>query len=253
VDHHTALAAKRDTGVALLDRARRAVEAQLTATIPLAQSAATRRPRNGAATAAEILAAAHKEFAARGFAGGRMDRIAQRAQVNKALIYHHYTSKEDLFLAVLEHAYERARLPEQELHLDQIEPREAMQRLVEFTFDSFVKDRTFIKLLNDENMHGAVHLKQSKRIAEMHSPLLTTMRKILARGGADGVFRVDLDPMQTWISIAALSYFYFSNIHTLSTIFNRDFDTDEAHALRRRHVVDLILSALEARPLGGSE
>jgi TetR/AcrR family transcriptional regulator len=220
-------------------------------TVPLAQRAAARRPRSGAATAAVILGAAHKEFAARGFSGGRMDRIAQRAQVNKALIYHHYSSKEGLFLAVLEHAYERARSPEQELHLDQIEPREAMERLVEFTFDSFVKDRTFIKLLNDENLHGAVHLKKSQRIAEMHSPLLTTMRKILARGGADGVFRADVDPVQTWISIAALSYFYFSNIHTLSTIFNRDFDTEEAHALRRRHVVDLILSALEARPVGG--
>jgi TetR/AcrR family transcriptional regulator len=175
-----------------------------------------------------------------------VDRIAERARVNKALIYHHYTSKEGLFLAVLEHAYERTRLPEQELHLDQIEPREAMQRLVEFTFDSFVEDRSFIKLLNDENLHGAVHLMKSKRIAELHSPLLATMRKVLARGSAEGVFRGDLDPMQTWISIAALSYFYFSNIYTLSTIFRRDFDTREAHALRRKHVVDLILSALKA-------
>ena len=222
-------------------------------TIPLAQRTAARRPRSGAATAAEILAAAHKEFAARGFAGGRMDRIAERAQVNKALIYHHYTSKEGLFLAVLEHAYERARSPEQELHLDQIEPREAMQRLVEFTFDSFVKDRTFIKLLNDENMHGALHLKQSKRIAEMHSPLLTTMRKILVRGGADGVFRVDLRPNADMDLHRRAELLLLSNIHTLSTIFNRDFDTDEAHALRRRHVVDLILSALEARPAGARE
>lgn len=182
----------------------------------------------------------------RGFAGGRIDRIAQVARVNKALIYHHYTSKEGLFLAVLEHAYERARLPEQKLHLDQLGPREAMQRLVEFTFDSFVEDRSFIKLLNDENLHGAAHIKQSKRIAEMHSPLLDTMRKVLARGSAEGTFRTDLDPLQTWISIAALSYFYFSNINTLSTIFRADFDTREAHALRRRHVVDLILSALRA-------
>lgn len=210
--------------------------------------AASRRPRNGAATAAAILAAAHDEFATCGFAGGRIDRIAERASVNKALIYHHYASKEGLFLAVLEHAYERARSPEQELHLDQIEPRAALRRLVEFTFDSFVEDRTFIKLLNDENLHGAAHLRQSKRIAEMHSPLLATMRKVLARGSAEGVFRSDLDPLQTWISIAALSYFYFSNIHTLSTIFSRDFDVPEARALRRRHVVDLVSSALEARP-----
>lgn len=218
----------------------------MTATLPLSAPAVARRPRNGAATAAVILDAAHSEFAEHGFAGGRMDRIAERARVNKALIYHHYTSKEGLFLAVLEHAYERARLPEQDLHLDQIEAREAMQRLVEFTFDSFVEDRSFIKLLNDENLHGAVHLSQSSRIAELHSPLLATMRRVLARGSAEGVFRAELDPLQTWISIAALSYFYFSNIHTLSTIFSRDFDTPDAHAVRRRHVVDLILSALKA-------
>jgi TetR/AcrR family transcriptional regulator len=161
------------------------------------------------------------------------------------MIYHHYGSKDGLYLAVLEYAYERARSAEQKLHLDKLAPREAMARLIEFTFDSFVKDRSFIKLLNDENLHRAVHLKQSQRIAEMHSPLLDNMRGILARGGVAGTFRTDLDPMQTWISIAAVSYFYFSNIYTLSAIFRRDFDSREAHAVRRRHVVDLILSALK--------
>jgi TetR/AcrR family transcriptional regulator len=207
--------------------------------------APARRTRDSAATAAAILAAALNEFAASGFSGGRVDRIAERAGVNKGMIYHHYGSKEGLFLAVLEHAYERARSSELKLHLDELPPAEAMARLVEFTFDSFAKDRSFIKLLNDENLHAAVHLKQSRRIAEMHSPLLANMRKILAAGSTQGVFRSDLDPMQTWISIAAVSYFYFSNIYTLSTIFRRDFDTRQAHALRRQHVVDLILSALK--------
>jgi TetR/AcrR family transcriptional regulator len=204
-----------------------------------------RRQRGGVDTAASILDAALKEFAARGFSGGRVDRIAQRAGVNKGMIYHHYGSKEGLFLAVLEHAYERTRAAELKLNLDEIPPRDAMARLVEYTFDSFAEDRSFIKLLNDENLHGAVHLRKSLRIAEMHSPLLSTMRKILASGASNGVFRGDLDPMQTWISIAAISYFYFSNISTLSTIFRRDFDTREAHAARRQHVVDLILSALK--------
>jgi TetR/AcrR family transcriptional regulator len=206
---------------------------------------AGRRTRDSAATAAAILAAALKEFADRGFSGGRVDRIAEQAGVNKAMIYHHYGSKEGIYLAVLEHAYERARSAEQELHLDELPPGEAMARLVEYTFDSFARDRSFIKLLNDENLHSAMHLKQSQRIAEMHSPLVTNMRKILKAGAAEGVFRGDLDPMQTWISIAAISYFYFSNIHTLSTIFRRDFDTSRAHAVRRQHVVDLILSALK--------
>jgi TetR/AcrR family transcriptional regulator len=70
------------------------------------------------------------------------------------------------------------------------------------------------------------------------------MRRILVRGAEQGVFRSDIDPMQTWISIAAVSYFYFSNIYTLSTIFRQDFDNRVARAKRRRHVLDLILSYL---------
>ena len=204
-----------------------------------------KRSRDSAATAAAILAAATREFATCGFGGGRVDRISERAGVNKRMIYHHYGSKQGLYLAVLEHAYKRARSAEQELNLEVLAPREAMIHLVEFTYDSFVNDRTFIKLLNDENLHKAVHLRRSKRIAEMHSPLLAIMRRILVRGAEQGVFRSDIDPMQTWISIAAVSYFYFSNIYTLSTIFRQDFDSRASRAARRRHVVDLILSYLK--------
>jgi TetR/AcrR family transcriptional regulator len=203
-----------------------------------------RKVRDSAATAAAILAAATGEFAAHGFEGGRVDRIAERAGVNKRMIYHHYGHKRGLYLAVLEQAYHKERSAELKLKLEALEPRAAMQRLIEYTFDSFVKDRSFIKLLNDENLHEAVHLKQSKRIAEMHSPLIEIMRGILERGAEAGVFRGGVDPLQTWISIAAISYFYFSNIYTLSTVFSRDFDAPAARGARRRHVVDVILSYL---------
>jgi TetR/AcrR family transcriptional regulator len=208
------------------------------------QDAPPRRGRDSAATAAAILAAATKEFATYGFGGGRIDRIAERAGVNKRMLYHHYGHKRGLYLAVLEQAYHKERSAEQKLELEALQPREAMQRLIEYTFDSFVKDRSFIKLLNDENLHKAAHLKRSKRIAEMHSPLIESMRKTLERGADAGAFRRDVDPMQTWISIAAVSYFYFSNVYTLSTIFRRDFDAPAAREARRRHVVDLVLSYL---------
>lgn len=203
-----------------------------------------RKLRDSAATSASILAAATKEFATYGFGGGRVDRIAERAAVNKRMIYHYYGDKRGLYLAVLEEAYHKERSAEQTLELEALEPREAMKRLIEYTFDSFVKDRSFIKLLNDENLHKAVNLKRSKRIAEMHSPLIAIMQRILERGAEAGVFRRGIDPLQTWISIAAVSYFYFSNVYTLSTIFKRDFDKPEAREARRRHVVDLVLSYL---------
>jgi AcrR family transcriptional regulator len=55
-----------------------------------------------------ILAAAALEFAARGFAGARVDRIARRAKVNKAMIYYHFKSKERLYRTLLRGIFTRA-------------------------------------------------------------------------------------------------------------------------------------------------
>ncbi len=48
-----------------------------------------------------IFAAAAAEFAARGFAGANVDRIARAARVNKAMIYYHFTSKAALYQEIL--------------------------------------------------------------------------------------------------------------------------------------------------------
>jgi AcrR family transcriptional regulator len=53
------------------------------------------------ATKARIFDAAAEEFAAEGIAGARVDRIAERAQANKASIYSYFGSKDELFEAVL--------------------------------------------------------------------------------------------------------------------------------------------------------
>ena len=45
---------------------------------------------------------------------------------------------------------------------------------------------------------------------------------MLERGRRDGSFRGGVDPLQLYVSIAGLSYFYLSNSHTLSAIFGRD-------------------------------
>jgi TetR/AcrR family transcriptional regulator len=211
----------------------------------------SRRPRRAAstrrdpdATKSNILAGAWHEFAQKGFAGARVDAIAARAGANKRMIYHYYGDKEGLFIAVLEAAYDRVRSAEQALDLEHMEPVAAMRRMVEFTFDSFIKDRSFIQLLNNENLYKARHLKKSTRVTDMHSPLIGIIDGILRRGVASGVFRDGVDATQLWISIAALGYFYFSNIHTLSTIFDRDLADAKALTERRTHVVQLVLNSL---------
>jgi AcrR family transcriptional regulator len=54
-------------------------------------------PPDSTATKKRLLDAALAEFAESGFAGARIDRIAERAGVNKRLIYLHFGNKEQLF------------------------------------------------------------------------------------------------------------------------------------------------------------
>lgn len=58
-------------------------------------------PRDPDRTRANVLAAAATEFAANGYAGARIDRIASRAGANKRMIYHHFGGKQAVFEAVL--------------------------------------------------------------------------------------------------------------------------------------------------------
>src|SRR5581483_9914684 len=65
-------------------------------------------PRPSRVSPDRILAAAALEFSARGFAGARVDRIARRARVNKAMLYYHFQSKERLYRALLRTMFARA-------------------------------------------------------------------------------------------------------------------------------------------------
>jgi len=199
------------------------------------------RSRDADRSQLAILVAARGEFAQHGLGGARMDRIAERAGLNKRLIYYYFTSKDDLFLAVLERTYGDIREAERHLHLTDLTPVEGLRRLTEFTWNYYIEHPEFISLLNSANLHQARHLAKSERVREMNSPLIQTLGDILERGRKDGFFRGGIDPVQLYISIAGLAYFYLSNNYTLSAIFGRDLMSPKARNERRSHIADVIL------------
>ena len=202
------------------------------------------RSRDADRSQKDILGAALVEFTEHGLGGARMDRIAERAGVNKRLIYYYFDSKENLFLAVLELAYEGIRREERALNLSQVEPIEAIRRLIAFTWNYYIAHPEFLHLLNTENLHRARYLKKSTKVPSMHSPLVATLAELLDRGHKAGLFRAGIDPVQLYISIAGLSYFYLGNSHTLSTIFERDLLATKAKVERLSHMTDLVLGYL---------
>ena len=195
-------------------------------------------------TRQKILAAATVEFARHGLGGARVDRIAQRAGANKRMLYYYFGDKDKLFLAALEGRYAHIRAAERRLDLERVEPREALRRLVRFTWAYFLDHPEFMTLLNSENLHKGRHVRRSRRVPELHSTLVETLRGVLRRGERAGVFRRGVDPVQLYISIAAEGYFYLSNRYTLSQIFKRDLMTARALAARARHNTGMIVNAL---------
>ena len=209
------------------------------------------RTRDADRTRERILRAAMAEFADHGFAGARMEAIAERSKVDKKLIYYYFAAKDELFLAVLEQSYADIRAAEHALHLEASDPLQAIATLVAFTWNHYLAHPEFLALLNSENVHRAGHLKRSQRARQLNSPLIEVIADVLARGEASGVLRSGIDPMQLYISIAGLAYFYLSNKHTLGAIFGKDLMAEDALAERLTHMTEVVLGYVRAVPAPG--
>ena len=204
-----------------------------------------KRKRNADATRTRILAAAKKEFARLGLGGARVDEIADRAKTNKRMIYHYFGGKEELFRTVVELAYLDIRSAEQELALDHLPPRDALETLVRFTWKYYLDNPEFITLVNSENLHKARHVKGSEKIRVASRQLVGMVGKLLDRGVGDGVFRPGIDPVQLNITIAAIGYYYLTNRFTGSFLFEREFMTKEALDERLEFNIRTVLRLVE--------
>ena len=202
------------------------------------------RVKRGTTTRAKhnrILDAAKKEFAKNGLGGARVDIIADKARANKRMIYHYFGSKEGLFQIVLEAAYVDIRTAEQKLNLDHLDPKSALERLVRFTWDYYLKNPEFITLVNSENLHRAKHLRKSEVIKVVSRKFVSMVSDLLDRGVAAGVFRAGIDPAQLNITIAAIGYYYLTNRFTGAVVFERDLMTKSALKQRLAFNSDTIL------------
>jgi AcrR family transcriptional regulator len=192
-----------------------------------------------------LLESAITEFSTYGIGGARVDRIAQRANSNKAMVYHYFGSKEDLYLAAMEHLYTGIRSAEDALVLDPDDPVGAMKALIAFTFRYYIDNPAFVRMINTENLHGAAHLQSAGDMKGLNSSVVTKVSTILDIGVAKGLFR-SVDPLDLYISISALGFTYVSNRHTLKILFGRDLMAADAIEARLETMIDMILRYVAA-------
>jgi len=197
-----------------------------------------------------ILRHSTAEFATKGYDGARVDSIAHRCRLSKNMIYHYFNSKEGLFIAVLEDAYETLRARQRDFVIRGSDPIDAMCQLIAYTFYALLENQDVIALLNTENLHKGRHIRRSRLIRSLYNPLVDTVQEILRRGVAQRVFRPNIDPVNLYLSLSSLSFNYISNQYTLKAAFGIDLMTKKRRVIWLNYITDLILTYCCAKPRG---
>ncbi|BAN48349.1 TetR/AcrR family transcriptional regulator [Metapseudomonas resinovorans] len=204
------------------------------------------RKNNPEKTRENILQAAITEFVQQGLSGARVDAIAERMHTSKRMIYYYFGSKEQLYVEVLEKLYGDIRSTEGQLHLAELEPSMAIQRLVEFTFDHHDRNVDFVRIVSIENIHYGEYVKQFTAIRSMSTTILDTMGEVLRRGQAEGLFRPGINPLDLHLLISSFCFYRVSNRNTFGQIFQIDLTDDEVKARHKAMICESVLRYLQA-------
>lgn len=204
-----------------------------------------KKQQRAEATRLAVLDIALDEFARFGLEGARVDRIAGRAKVNKQALYYYFGNKEGLFSAALAAVYER--IPEiAEPAKDEAAPEASMRALIATLFDHFLSAEQGTAIIAHENRYRGRHLsaRVRRQISASVSPIIAAIERALARGQRDGAFRRDVRGADLYLTIVALSHFYFAHAYTLSAILGEELLAPRAVAAWKRHVGDFVIAAL---------
>lgn len=157
-------------------------------------------PRVAKVSPAKILSVAAVEFADRGYAGARVDRIARRAHVNKAMLYYHFGSKQGLYRTLLRGTFEKIALLLQEIAARGEQPEAALAHAVS-AIAAYVEEQThFPAIMLREVAEGGSHLDPETLAAMVSVP--TAFAAILRPGIEQGVLR-PMHPISAYFTTIA--------------------------------------------------
>ena len=164
----------------------------------VSRAAGGRKAREPGGSRARLLEAAAGEFAARGFDGAKVHRIAARARVNKAMVYYHFASKAALYREILRDVFGAAAEAVRAVPAVGGPPDAQLRAFVDALAGSTVARPHFPAIWLREVAEGGRHLDESV-LAQMRH-VLETLSAILATGRRDGQFR-DVHPLLAQMSI----------------------------------------------------
>jgi AcrR family transcriptional regulator len=151
-----------------------------------------------------ILDAASSVFAEKGFAGARVDDIASRAGVNKAMLYYHVGDKTALYSAVLLRNFERVRVALDEALATGGSARARLEAVITALTRMVQRHPDHPRMMLREIASGAASLEPEVLAAMLE--VVGVVRALIAEGTATGEFRA-IDPVLTHLTLVGAVVF----------------------------------------------
>ena len=195
---------------------------------------------------ARLFAAAATEFAARGFAGANVDRIARAAHVNKAMIYYHFTSKAALYQEILGEMFHAVGTRIRAAAASDATPQQKLAAFVEAIAHEAEVRPHFPPIWFREIAEGGTHLGEST-LHEV-AGIVQTLVAILEDGRRRRRFR-KVNPLLVHASIVGPLLLFFASggvrqrLRRAGLAHATDFTRDDVV----RHVQRVTLGLVEGR------
>ena len=157
---------------------------------------------------ADVLSAARAEFAAHGFSGAGVDRIALLARVNKAMIYYHFKSKIGLYREVLRDGFRRLTTDARASIADAPTAIGKFDAYVGSLLRTASAEPHIVPILLRELAGGGRNF--DAETLRMVTGLFLVVKEILDEGQASGEFRA-ADPMLTHFMVMGSTMLYVAN------------------------------------------
>ncbi len=203
-----------------------------------------KRPLKGN-TREKIIEAAAAEFAGSGLAGARIDRIAELAGVNKAMIYYHFASKEKLYQTIIDEQVDKVSMALQGVVGSDMDLETALLTLAKTYHMAFGGRRDLVAMLLHELADGGAHLKQALQNMIWGKGIPDRLMMLLEDGIREGRFRT-IDPRHALLSFAGMNLFYLFMSSIATSLWEIEHE-NEFLENRPVQIVDLFLHGIQSR------
>jgi AcrR family transcriptional regulator len=196
-------------------------------------------------TRQKILDVARQEFGSLGLDGARVDRIARRAHVNKAMIYYHFRSKEKLYEAVIDGHMEKVGVFFEKNVTEDTDFETFIVKVAAFYNVMIQENPSFVPLILREIALGGERMKAALTRVIVGKGIGKRLEKLITAGIASGQFR-PVDTKQAIVSFWGMNMFYL----IMAPVVNSVWEIENVNSFREnrpKEVVDLFLYGLKAR------